>query len=198
MIGRLGDALRWIVWGTKVLGRGSMDLVSLFRGGGLGEALDPWMRRPAAEDVPYEQLAADGVRAVLFDLENTLIPPGGPFTPDGRAVVARARAAGLAVAVVSNASASWVGAELGREGIPYVAPAAKPGRDAFERACDLVGVTASEAVYVGDQMITDVLGAQRAGLRAILVPPRYGHEGRSARFQRVVSRVLLRLVEGNS
>lgn len=198
MIERFRDGLRWVVWGTRVVVRGAANLVSLLGGGGLREALDPWMRVSKAEEIPFERLAQDGVRAVLFDLENTLIPPGGPFTAEGRAVVASARAAGLEVAVVSNASASWVHAELGHEGIPYVAPAAKPGRDAFERACALVGAAPGSAVYVGDQMITDVLGAQRAGLRAILVPPRYEREGRSARFQRLLSRVLLRLVGRNS
>jgi HAD superfamily phosphatase (TIGR01668 family) len=156
------------------------------------------MRLPSAVEIPFGKLAADGVRAVLFDLENTLIPAGGPFNNEGRDIVAKARAAGLSVAVVSNASASWVGAELGREAIPFVAPAGKPGRDAFERACALLGVAPAETVFVGDQMITDVLGSQRAGLRAILVPPRYDYEGRSARFQRSVARALLRVTRSRT
>ena len=190
---RAGDAVRWVVWGTKVVLRGARDLASLFAAGGLSDALEPWMRAPAALQIPFEQLATDGVRAVLFDLENTLIPAGGPFNAEGREIVDRARAAGLSVGVVSNASASWVATELTHERIPFVAPAGKPGRDAFERGCALLQVSPGEAVYVGDQMITDVLGAQRAGLRTILVPPRYESENRSARFQRGVSRLLLRL-----
>ncbi len=189
---RLGDAVRWVRWGAKVVSRGARDIGSLFAAGGLRDALEPWMRFDSALDIPFEDLAADGVRALLFDLENTLIPPGGPFNDEGRDIVAKARAAGLDVAVVSNASASWVASELTAEHIPFVAPAGKPGRDAFERGCALLGVTPHQAVYVGDQMITDVLGAQRAGLRTILVPPRYDHEGRSAHFQRGVSRLLLR------
>ena len=189
---RLGDAVRWVRWGTKVVARGTRDIGSLFAAGGLSDALEPWMRADSALDIPFDDLAADGVRALLFDLENTLIPAGGPFNDEGRDIVAKARAAGLLVGVVSNASASWVAAELTREDIPFVAPAGKPGREAFERGCALLGVSPREAVYVGDQMITDVLGAQRAGLRTILVPPRYAHEGRSARFQRGVARILLR------
>jgi HAD superfamily phosphatase (TIGR01668 family) len=177
-----------------VLIRGASNLVSLVRGGGLAESLEPWMRCADPADIPFEKLRADGARAVLFDLENTLIPPGGPFTDDGRAIVSRARAAGLFVGVVSNASASWVKTELEREGIPFVAPAGKPGRDAFERGCALVGVAPSEAVYAGDQVITDILGAQRAGMRAILLEPRYTKEPMSARFQRMVVRGLLKVM----
>lgn len=193
MIRRIPDAFRWIVWGTRVVLRGASNIVSLFRGGDLHASLEPWMRLGSAEEIPFGELASKGVRALLFDLENTLIPPGGPFTDEGRAIVEKARAAGLAVAVVSNASASWVARELERERIPFVAPAGKPGREAFERGCALVGVAAWEAVYVGDQMITDVLGSQRAGLQAILVPPRYDYEGRSSRFQRLVTRLLLKV-----
>jgi len=195
---RVGDALRWVVWGTKVVLRGARDLGSLLAGGGLGDALEPWQRAASALEIPYQQLADDGVRAVMFDLENTLIPPGGPFNAEGREIVAKARAAGLSVGVISNASASWVHTELTHEGIAFVAPAGKPGRDAFVRGCALLEVAPEQAVYVGDQMITDVLGAQRAGLRTILVPPRYDFEGGSAKFQRSVSRLLLRLYRKES
>lgn len=177
-----------------MLYRGGANLVSLFRGGDLAQSLEPWMRCDDPADLPFEKIAAEGAKAVLFDLENTLIPPGGPFTDDGREIVARARAAGLLVGVVSNASASWVKTELDREGIPFVAPAGKPGPQAFLKACAVLGIDPSDAVYAGDQMITDVLGSQRVGMRAILLRPRYTDEPFSARFQRAVVRVLLKLM----
>ena len=189
----MADAARWLVWGSRVLARGAWDLVRLFRGGGLKEAIEPWMRFDLVDDVPFEKIAAEGARAALFDLENTLIPPGGPFDDAGRSVVSRARAAGLSVAVVSNASAAWVGPALEREGIPCVAPAGKPSPSAFREACAVLGVAPHEAVYVGDQVITDVLGSQRAGLRAILVQPKYTKEFMSSKFQRVVARLIIRI-----
>ncbi len=191
--GRAKDAGKWMVWGSMVLGRGAVGLVRLARGGRLREGMRPWMEFPRVSDVPFDLLASQGVRAVLFDLENTLIPPGGPFTPDGRDIVRRVRAAGMQIAVVSNASASWVPEVLRAEQIPFVAPAGKPGKEGFIRACKLVGVRPAQAVYVGDQMITDILGAQRAGMRAILVQPRYSKEAMSSRFQRAVAKGVLRL-----
>ncbi len=192
-LARVRDAAQWVIWGSRVVLRGGWDLITLFRGGGLSEAIEPWMRFEVVDEVPFEKIAADGARAVLFDLENTLIPPGGPFDDDGRTIVARARSAGLAVAVVSNASASWVGPALRAEGIAYVAPAGKPSPRAFLDTCAVLGVRPEEAVYVGDQVITDVLGSQRAGLRAILVQPKYTEEFRSAKFQRLLSRIVIRI-----
>ncbi|MEX2395358.1 MAG: HAD-IA family hydrolase, partial [Actinomycetota bacterium] len=120
------------------------------------------------------------------------------YLPKKAATLARAKAAGLAVAVVSNASAGWVAPALAAEGIPGIAPAGKPSPVAFHEACAMVGVQPSEAVYVGDQIITDVLGSQRAGLRAILVKPKYSKEFRSAKFQRMVARLVVRVAGRSS
>jgi hypothetical protein len=190
---KLGDGLRWMIWGPRVLARGAWDLITLFRGGQLSAVMEPWLECRLVDDVPFEKIAAEGMEAVFFDLENTLVPPGGPFTPEGRAVIARARAAGLRVGVVSNASAAWVPEALGAEGIPCIAPAGKPAKAAFLDACRMVGVAPERSAYVGDQVITDVLGSQRAGMRAVLVHPKYSKEFLSAKFQRLVVRVIQRL-----
>ncbi len=44
---------------------------------------------------------------------------------------------------------------------------AKPDPRIFLEACNLLGVAPQEAVYVGDDLLLDVQGAQRAGLRAV-------------------------------
>jgi hypothetical protein len=196
--GRARDAVRWVAWGSKVLARGTGGVVRVARSGRARDALVPWMRFARAEDIPYEVLAGQGVKAVLFDLENTLIPPGGPFTAEGREIVRLVRAAGLRIGVVSNASASWVPATLKAEAIPFVAPAGKPDRRAFEAGCRLLGVRLREAVYVGDQLLTDVYGAQRAGMRAILIEPRYTKEAWSSRFQRVVAKGIVRATRAHA
>ena len=195
---RAADAPRWLVSGSRVLLRGGYDLYMLFRGGELADAIEPWMRCDQVDDVPFDEIASQGVRAALFDLENTLIPPGGPFDEAGRAVIASARAAGLKVAVVSNASAGWVMPALAAEGIPGIAPAGKPAPTAFLDACKMIDVPPEDAVYVGDQVITDVLGSQRAGMRAILVKPKYSEEFRSSKFQRLVAKAVIRATKGKS
>lgn len=46
----------------------------------------------------------------------------------------------------------------------------KPHEEAYAAICTALGVTPAAAVYVGDRLYEDVLGAQEAGLRAIWVP----------------------------
>ncbi len=191
------DAPRWVVWGSRTVLGSARELITIFRGGGLAEAIEPWMRIDRVDDVPFEEIASSGAKAVLFDLENTIIAPGGPFDDAGRTIIGKARAAGLEIGVVSNASAAWVGPALAAEGIPGIAPAGKPAKDAFLAACRMVGVEPRDAVYVGDQVITDVLGSQRAGLRAVLVKPKYTKEFKSAKFQRFVARIVVRIARGS-
>ena len=49
-------------------------------------------------------------------------------------------------------------------------PVAKPHAEAFRLALAALGVTAEEAVFVGDRLWDDVMGAQQAGMRAIWIP----------------------------
>ena len=44
---------------------------------------------------------------------------------------------------------------------------AKPDPAIFAHACEQLGVTAAETVYVGDDLLLDVVGAQQAGMRAV-------------------------------
>jgi putative hydrolase of the HAD superfamily len=48
----------------------------------------------------------------------------------------------------------------------------KPNPEIFQHALELAGSPPEETVYVGDNYYTDVIGAQRAGLQAILIDPR--------------------------
>jgi len=45
----------------------------------------------------------------------------------------------------------------------------KPSKDFYEQACASMGIALDEAVMIGDDIQSDILGAQEAGLQAILV-----------------------------
>lgn len=190
---RWKDAGRYVFAGSKVVVGGAWTLARMARSGQLRESIRPWMRFERAIDVPFDLLCGQGIEAVLFDLENTLIPPGGPFTDEGRQVLASARGAGLRVGVVTNCSAEWARQALREERLPAICPAGKPAKRAFVEACRMLGVKPSRTVFVGDQYITDVFGAQRAGIRAILLEPRYRRESLSSKFQRAVAKGILRV-----
>ena len=74
--------------------------------------------------------------------------------------------------MVSNNFHSREVEESARElGCEVVHHAMKPAPFAVRRALKLMGATADEAVLVGDQVFTDVMAGNLAGVRPILVDP---------------------------
>lgn len=133
----------------------------------------PWRRERAITDVDVDELAASGVRCVLFDRDNTVVPRDTGVAPaDVMDWICRVREAGIALCMVSNNFHSQqVEASAAELGCAVVHHAMKPAPFAVRRALALVGVEASEAVLIGDQVFTDVMAGNLAGVRTILVEP---------------------------
>lgn len=133
----------------------------------------PWRRERAITDVDVDELAASGVRCVLFDRDNTVVPRDTGVAPESvMDWICRVREAGIALCMVSNNFHSQqVEASAAELGCAVVHHAMKPAPFAVRRALALVGVDASEAVLIGDQVFTDVMSGNLAGVRTILVEP---------------------------
>lgn len=122
--------------------------------------------------VDLDALAADGMRVLLLDLDNTLLPRDTNIVPDDLKVwAADLRHRGFSVCLVSN---NWhervhhVASELGFD---LVDKAIKPLPFAFLTALKRAGASSREAVVIGDQVFTDILGGNLLRMRSILVSP---------------------------
>ena len=56
-------------------------------------------------------------------------------------------------------------------GTHYIFNAHKPATGNYKRAMELMGTDLSSTIFVGDQLFTDVYGANRSGIYGILVKP---------------------------
>lgn len=121
------------------------------------------------------QALAPGVSESMlteFDPEDW-VPPDVPQT------LSVLKQSGYRLAVVSNRSRSYdeLLQSLGLDVYFEFALAAgdydawKPEPDIFHLALQRLGVSASEALYVGDNYYADVIGAQRASLQPVLIDP---------------------------
>ncbi|MEW5935693.1 MAG: YqeG family HAD IIIA-type phosphatase [Bacillota bacterium] len=123
-------------------------------------------------DITPEFLAVRGLRGLLLDLDNTLIPYGSyEERADVMGWAAELRRSGIRLYLLSNATGQrarfWV-EKLGFEGVGM---AGKPNPRAFRRALGTLGLPAWQVGMVGDQLFTDVLGGNLAGMHTILVRP---------------------------
>ncbi len=143
--------------------------------------------------INLDQLKKQGIKALFFDLDNTLVPWGSEdLTDDTVQWFVKLRDAGFKTCVISNGNRNRVSKLCSRLGIPGIHKAAKPSRRAFRQAMRKLNVRPNEVAMVGDQIFTDVLGANRLGLYTILVRPLSSHEFIGTRINRKFEKLVLR------
>jgi len=123
-------------------------------------------------DIDLDQLYADGIRGLIFDLDSTLLAPRtGHLTEDVERWVQKARTQFQVAIVSNNKREAYI--ELARKifDMPTIGRAAKPRRRAFLQALDFLQLKASEVAVIGDRPLTDIWGGQRAGMKTVLVWP---------------------------
>ena len=132
-----------------------------------------------------------GYRGILFDIDNTLVPHDAPATPEAIAFFAGLRRIGFETCLISNNDEARVKPFADAVGSFYIYKAGKPGKKGYQEAMRRMGVTTSEALFVGDQIFTDIWGANRAGIHSILVKPIHPKEEIQIVFKRYLERIVL-------
>ncbi|QIL46379.1 YqeG family HAD IIIA-type phosphatase [Vagococcus coleopterorum] len=119
-----------------------------------------------------EELAKHNIKAVLTDLDNTLIAWDNPNgTPELLQWFETLKEAGVPVVVVSNNNAERVAKAVSPFGLDFIAHAKKPLPKGMNEGVTKLGLPKENIVMVGDQVMTDVRAANGAGIRSILVKP---------------------------
>jgi uncharacterized protein len=143
--------------------------------------------------IDYGRYSAQGFRLVMLDIDNTL-GTHGSFTADdfAREAVSRVQSAGLLCWLVSNGSGRRIRQYAASLGLPCVPMALKPLSLGLRRACRQAGVQPGQAVLIGDQIMTDIIGGHLAGCRTVLVKPLSQRESWNVSLKRHLEKLLLR------
>ena len=156
-------------------------------------SLRPDFCAPRLADVPLTALG--GARVLLLDADNTLAPWRGAV-PDPAAArwVESAKAAGFRLCIASNSDAERLRPLEEALGIPAFPRAGKPLPSGLRRIALEMGAAPDACALIGDQLLTDVLAARLAGMRAVLLEPLDpSREFTGTRVNRVLERILLRI-----
>ena len=119
--------------------------------------------------IDYQKLYDKGYRAVIFDIDNTLVHHGKDSTPEVDALFRHIHSIGLRTLLLSNNSEERILRFLRNIDSLYIHDAQKPKPAGYRRAVEMLGVRKEETVFVGDQVFTDILGANLCGIDSILV-----------------------------
>lgn len=127
-------------------------------------------------DINYEELYRKGYRGLIYDIDNTLVEHGADANAEVVALFRRLNKIGFRICLLSNNKAPRVrrfyrGARVKGVKLHYIFNAQKPRRRNYLKAMVLMRTTKKNTLFIGDQLFTDVYGANRSGIRSILVKP---------------------------
>lgn len=160
--------------------------------------LFPTLYRRRITDVTAEDLERLGAVGLLLDVDNTLTTHDSPEIAEGvRAWLNRRREDGLRLIVVSNNEPERVAPFAAALSLPFQARAAKPLARGYRAAARQLGLPLNRCAVIGDQLFTDILGANLAGISSVLLEPILPEtEQKFIVFKRRLEALLLRGREG--
>ena len=144
---------------------------------------------PTVFDISIQGLKDAGIHYIITDLDNTLVAwDQANATEELEAWFTHLRKEGFTIAIVSNNNKKRVKAFAEPLNIPFIYRAKKPLTGGFDQALKLLNGKKEEAVVIGDQLMTDILGGNRGGYNTVLVVPVKPSDSIFTKFNRIMER----------
>jgi len=125
------------------------------------------------EDIDQQALLDRGIKALLIDVDNTLVNWRDNEIPLVRRRWLEVAKEHFKMSLLSNTITVQRVEQLGqRLGLPAVGRwgwGRKPFRGGYQEALKLINAQPAEAAMIGDQLLTDIFGGNRMGMHTIMV-----------------------------
>lgn len=131
--------------------------------------LYPYAYVDSVFSIDYRKLYEKGYRGLIFDIDNTLVHHGDDSTPEIDGLFRRLHELGFQTLLLSNNNEARVLRFKENIDCLYICDAEKPKPWGYLKAVEMMGIQKEEAILLGDQIFTDILGANRSGIASILV-----------------------------
>lgn len=141
--------------------------------------------------IDFDQLYRDGYRGIIFDIDNTLVPHGAKADERAKKLFAHLKEIGFTCCLLSNNKEPRVKMFNDDVQVNYIFRAHKPSTQNYRKAMKIMGTDEENTLFVGDQIFTDVYGANRAGIRTILVKPIHPKEEIQIVLKRYLEKIVL-------
>lgn len=141
--------------------------------------------------IDFDRLYKEGYRGIIFDIDNTLVPHGAPADDKACALFTHLKELGFSCMLLSNNKEPRVKMFNDAVGVSYIYKAGKPKTAGYKKAMEEMGTDVNNTIFVGDQIFTDVYGANLAGIRTILVKPIHPKEEIQIVLKRYLEKVVL-------
>ena len=123
-------------------------------------------------EISYEYLKENNIKGLILDVDNTLIDYYKNISDDTINWANELKQNGIKMCILSNSNKKEKVKEVaGKLGLEYTYFGMKPLKTGFKKAKKMLGLENNEIAAIGDQIFTDVLGANRMKMYSILVEP---------------------------
>ena len=133
-------------------------------------SLLPKLMTNALTDLTPEMLRSNHIQLLMMDFDNPIVPYT-PDVPTGKMVdwLRNMQESYILLCVVSNSHNDRVKIFCEKYDLPCITHAKKPGTKGIRECLDQFEIPAEAAALVGDQIYTDTIGGNCAGVTTILV-----------------------------
>ena len=141
--------------------------------------------------INYDKLYKKGIRCILFDLDNTITPSHiKKPTKRLKKLFDELRDKGFKVIIMSNAPKHRIEPFKTYLNVDACAFSLKPRKDKYVRIMEKFKYKHTEVAAVGDQLLTDIYGANKLDITSILVNPLTDHDFSVTFINRIIEKFI--------
>ena len=153
----------------------------------------PDMYKKNIYDIDYKKLKNLGIRILVFDFDNTIVEGGNHIVSEKLKELFIELKKTFEIYIISNTlNKSKIDSFASACGVSYVYDARKPSLKGYKQVARFNNIEKNKICMIGDQLITDILGAKRMGFFSILVDPINLNEWIGTRINRVLEKIIFK------
>ena len=150
----------------------------------------------SVKDINIELLNKNNIKGLILDVDNTLISLDRKMPAGISNWAKNLKSKGIKMCILSNSDKlNKVEAVAKIIEAPYIFFGKKPLKSGFLRARDILKLPSENIAVVGDQIFTDVIGANRCGMFSILVKPIEEKDYLITRIKRPIEKFIIKRYE---
>ena len=153
------------------------------------------MKLNSVYEVDFDRLYKKGIRGLIFDIDNTLVPHGADADERIEKLFGELKKMGFKTFLLSNNKLERVKRFNANIRSLYIYKAGKPNAVNYIKAMRMMGTGKENTVFIGDQLFTDIWGAKKAGISTILLNPIDKKEEIQIVLKRYLEKIVLNAYE---
>ena len=158
----------------------------------------PTYYQKSVHDINYLKLKKEGIKCLLFDLDNTLTPAHSK-TLDNKTIslIKKLKKMNFQIIIFSNSINKRVKIFGDLLDIPIMSFTCKPLKRGYLKVLKKYNLQKEEVLAIGDQFLTDIKGANKVGIKCMLLTPIVPKDFAITKINRLIEKIIFKKLSQN-